>query len=76
MTNEQLNQYEALSKDVDQAHENLTHVVAQLVGMQIRGDETVWHYVTRVDKVREAIKICCSCLEEAKANKRAFVMSI
>ncbi len=59
---------------VDQAHDKLTDVVAQLVGMQIREDETVGHYVIRVDRVREAIAIYRRRLEEAKAAKRAFVM--
>jgi hypothetical protein len=74
MTNEQMDKYEELSTAVDQAHDNLTDVVAQLVGMQIREDETVGYYVIRVDRVREAIAIYRRRLEEAKANKRDFVM--
>jgi maltodextrin utilization protein YvdJ len=74
MTNEQMDKYEELSTAVDQAHDNLSDVVAQLVGMQIREDETVGYYVIRVDRVREAIAIYRRRLEEAKANKRDFVM--
>jgi hypothetical protein len=76
MTNEKMNHYEALDRLVDMANENLTDVVGQLIGMRLREDETVGNYVHRVDAVREAIDIYRARLEQAKADKRAFVMSI
>jgi hypothetical protein len=76
MTNEQLNHYEALTKLVDSQYEAVLAKTMQLAGMSIGEGESSSSYVTRVNDKIDDINVAKMWLEQAKENKRAFVMQI
>lgn len=76
MTNEQLNHYEDLTKLVDSQFEAVLAKTMQLAGMSIEEGESSSSYVTRVNDKIDDINVAKMWLEQAKENKRAFVMQI
>ena len=76
MTNEQLNHYEALSTLVELAQDHVTDAAGQLIGMHLNDGESVEDYVNRVQDRIDSLNVQRMCLDEAKENKRAFVLSI
>ena len=76
MTKEQLSKYEELSNAVDAAHEDLTDAIQKLAAMSIGANERAIDYVIRLENaMHDAIK-CKKSLEQAQADKKAFVVAL
>lgn len=76
MTNEQITHYEALDQLVEHEHDELTNKVMQLAGMRVKRGESASIYLSRVQDASAAVHAQRTCLDTAKANKRAFLMAL